>query len=55
MLRPSGVVHAAELSTFLLEKARVTSQLPGERNFHILHQLAAAAAAAPAEVAEVYP
>ena len=33
MLRPSGVVHSAELSTFLLEKARVTSQLPGERNY----------------------
>ena len=37
--------------TFLLEKARVTAQLPGERNFHILHQVAAAAAAAPDAVA----
>ena len=32
-------VRSAELSTFLLEKARVTAQLPGERNFHILHQV----------------
>ena len=38
-LRRSGVVRSAELSTFLLEKARVTAQLPGERNFHILHQV----------------
>ena len=39
------------MSTFLREKARVTSQLRGERNFHILHQLAAAAAAAAAPAA----
>ena len=31
MLRPSGVVHAAELSTFLLEKARITRNFASER------------------------
>ena len=35
-----GQLRGAVIDTFLLEKTRVTHQPYGERNFHVLHQVA---------------
>jgi myosin-5 len=36
----SGRMQGAFMRTYLLEKSRITSQLPGEQNYHILYQVA---------------
>ena len=39
----------ARMQTYLLEKVRICSQQPGERNFHVLHEACAAAASLPSD------
>ena len=34
----SGRMQGAYMKTYLLEKSRITSQLPGEQNYHVLYQ-----------------
>eukprot|EP00908_Phaeocystis_cordata_P013472 Transcript_24534.p1 GENE.Transcript_24534~~Transcript_24534.p1 ORF type:complete len:649 (-),score=354.69 Transcript_24534:61-2007(-) len=36
----SGRMQGAYMKTYLLEKSRITSQLPGEQNYHVLYQVA---------------
>jgi myosin-1 len=43
--RGSGVACGGDVKVYLLEKNRVVWQGDGERNFHVLHQLAAGASA----------
>ena len=35
----SGRMQGAYMKTYLLEKSRITSQLPGEQNYHVLYQV----------------
>ncbi|GBG27766.1 Myosin-6 [Hondaea fermentalgiana] len=37
----SGGTLGAHITTYLLEKARLTKQFPGERNFHVFYEMAA--------------
>jgi len=37
----SGRMQGAKMDTYLLEKSRITSQLPDEQNYHVLYQVAA--------------
>ena len=35
----SGRMQGAYMKTYLLEKSRITSQLAGEQNYHVLYQV----------------
>ena len=35
---PDGYINGARICTYLLEAVRVTSQMPGERNYHIMYE-----------------
>ena len=37
---PTGRMQGAFMKTYLLEKSRITSQLPGEQNYHVLYTVA---------------
>ncbi len=41
LFEPSGCLTSARIETYLLEKVRLISQAPGERNYHIFYELLA--------------
>lgn len=41
LFEPSGCLTSAKIETYLLEKVRLISQAPGERNYHVFYELLA--------------